>query len=75
MDPMVPFFEQPGIPLSRVLTDCGTEYCGAPDRHPYELYLQICLAREHAGFTSEAGARSARVLHRLSDQVLAITRQ
>ena len=38
---MVPFFEDHGIPLSRILTDRGTEYCGVPDRHPYELYLGI----------------------------------
>jgi transposase InsO family protein len=40
-DRVVPFFEDHGIPLSRVLTDRGTEYCGVPDRHPYELYLGI----------------------------------
>ncbi len=40
-DRVVPFFEQPGIPLNRVLTDRGTEYCGAPDRHEYELYLAV----------------------------------
>jgi transposase InsO family protein len=40
-DRVVPFFDQHGIPLSRVLTDRGTEYCGAPDRHPYELYLAV----------------------------------
>jgi transposase InsO family protein len=38
---VVPFFEDHGIPLSRILTDRGTEYCGVPDRHPYELYLGI----------------------------------
>jgi transposase InsO family protein len=40
-DRVVPFFETHGIPLTRVLTDRGGEYCGAPDRHPYELYLAI----------------------------------
>jgi transposase InsO family protein len=40
-DRVVPFFETHGIPLSRVLTDRGTEYCGAPERHAYELYLAI----------------------------------
>jgi transposase InsO family protein len=40
-DRVVPFFEAHGIPLSRVLTDRGTEYCGTPDRHPYELYLAV----------------------------------
>jgi transposase InsO family protein len=40
-DRVVPFFEEHGIPLSRVLTDRGTEYCGQPDRHEYELYLAV----------------------------------
>lgn len=38
---MLPFFEQHEIPLNRVLNDRGTEYCGAPDRHEYELYLPV----------------------------------
>jgi transposase InsO family protein len=29
------------IPLNRVLTDRGTEYCGTPERHEYELYLAV----------------------------------
>jgi transposase InsO family protein len=40
-DRVVPFFEEHGIPLSRILTERGTEYCGAPDRHPDELYLAV----------------------------------
>ncbi|NKE73836.1 IS481 family transposase [Candidatus Manganitrophus noduliformans] len=40
-DRVLPFFEQHEIPLSRVLTDRGTEYCGTADRHPYELYLAV----------------------------------
>jgi len=40
-DRVLPFYEQHGIPLSRVLTDRGTEYCGVPDRHEYELYLAV----------------------------------
>lgn len=40
-DRVLPFFETTGIPLSRVLTDRGTEYCGAPERHEYELYLAV----------------------------------
>ena len=38
---MSPFFEQHGIALNRVLTDRGTEYCGNPEHHEYELYLAI----------------------------------
>ena len=40
-DRVLPFFEQHQIPLCRILTDRGTEYCGQADRHPYELYLGI----------------------------------
>jgi transposase InsO family protein len=38
---VLPFFAEHEIPVSRILTDRGTEYCGTPDRHPYELYLAI----------------------------------
>ena len=40
-DRVLPFFEQHEIPVNRVLTDRGTEYCGAPERHEYELYLAV----------------------------------
>ena len=40
-DRVVPFFEEHAIPINRVLTDRGTEYCGKPERHEYELYLAI----------------------------------
>lgn len=40
-DRVLPFFEQQAIPLNRILTDRGTEYCGAPERHEYELYLAV----------------------------------
>lgn len=40
-DRVLSFFEDAGIPLSRVLTDRGTEYCGTPERHEYELYLAV----------------------------------
>jgi transposase InsO family protein len=38
-DRILPFFESHDIPLLRVLTDRGTEYCGKVEHHPYELYL------------------------------------
>jgi hypothetical protein len=38
---VIPFFEEHDIPLQRVLTDRGTEYCGTNDRHEYELYLAV----------------------------------
>jgi transposase InsO family protein len=40
-DQVLSFFEPQEIPVSRVLTDRGTEYCGAPERHEYELYLAV----------------------------------
>ena len=40
-DRVVPFFELHGIRLLRVLTDRGTEYCGNPEHHEYELYLAL----------------------------------
>lgn len=40
-DQVLPFFEQEGVRLLRVLTDRGTEYCGALEHHEYELYLAI----------------------------------
>jgi transposase InsO family protein len=40
-DRVVPFFEEHGICLLRVLTDRGTEFCGIADSHAYELYLAI----------------------------------
>ncbi len=27
----MPFFDEHGIPLSRILTDHGTEFCGVPE--------------------------------------------
>jgi transposase InsO family protein len=40
-DRVIPFFDEHEIPLSRVLTDRGTEYCGNHERHEYELYLAV----------------------------------
>src|SRR6201988_3573381 len=40
-DRVIPFFDEQRLTLQRVLTDRGTEYCGAPERHEYELYLAV----------------------------------
>lgn len=40
-DRVIPFFEEHEIRVSRVLTDRGTEYCGRPEAHEYELYLAV----------------------------------
>ena len=38
---MLPFFDEHDVKLLRVLTDRGSEYCGNPERHEYELYLAV----------------------------------
>ena len=44
-DRVVPFFDEQGIRLQRILTDRGTEYCadkrGKPENHAYQLYLAV----------------------------------
>jgi len=40
-DKVLPFFEQHELPLLRILTDRGTEYCGKAERHDYQLYLAL----------------------------------
>jgi transposase InsO family protein len=40
-DRVLPFYEEHGLPLQRLLTDRGTEYCGSHDRHEFELYLAV----------------------------------
>ena len=40
-DRVLPFFEEHSLPLLRILTDRGTEYCGAREHHEYQLYLAV----------------------------------
>ena len=40
-DRVVPFFEEHDVKLLRILTDRGSEFCGNPERHEYELYLAV----------------------------------
>ena len=40
-DKVIPWFEEQGVKLLRILTDRGTEYCGRREHHEYELYLDI----------------------------------
>jgi transposase InsO family protein len=40
-DRVLPLFEQHELPLLRVLTDRGTEYCGRVEQHDHELYLAV----------------------------------
>lgn len=40
-DKVLPLFDEHGIRLLRTLTDRGTEYCGVPEQHPYQLFLHL----------------------------------
>jgi transposase InsO family protein len=40
-DKVMPFFDEQGVDILRILTDRGTEFCGRLDKHPYQLYLQL----------------------------------
>jgi len=40
-DRVLPFYEDQGVRLLRVLTDRGTEYCGNRETHEYQLYLAV----------------------------------
>jgi transposase InsO family protein len=40
-DRVLPFFEQNSLPMLRILTDRGTEYCGKAEQHDYQLYLAL----------------------------------
>ncbi len=40
-DQVLPFYEEHELPVLRILTDRGTEYCGRPDKHDYQLFLAI----------------------------------
>jgi len=38
---VLPFYEEHDLPVLRILTDRGTEYCGKPEHHDYQLYLAL----------------------------------
>lgn len=40
-DKVLPFFEENNMGVLRILTDRGTEYCGRPEYHDYQLYLAV----------------------------------
>ena len=56
----LPFFEEYAVKAQAILSDNGREYCGRPDKHPYETvaemqedldaYLETCnTRRSHRG--------------------------
>ena len=40
-DKVLPYFEEQDLPVLRILTDRGTEYCGKPEQHDFQLFLAI----------------------------------
>ena len=40
-DKVLPWYEEQAIPLLRILTDRGSEFCGKVEHHAYELFLSI----------------------------------
>ena len=40
-DQVLPLFEEQALPMLRILTDRGTEYCGKVEQHDYQLYLAM----------------------------------
>lgn len=40
-DRVLPFFEEQGVRLLRMLTDRGSEYCGNLEHHEYQLFLAV----------------------------------
>jgi transposase InsO family protein len=38
---VLPFFESHDAKVETILSDNGREFCGRPDQHPYELFLQL----------------------------------
>lgn len=38
---MLSFYEEQDLPVLRILTDCGTEYCGRVDTHDFQRFLAI----------------------------------
>ena len=40
-DRVLPFYEGHELPVLRILTDRGTEYCGRVDHHDFQLYLAV----------------------------------
>ena len=52
-DRVIPFYDEHGVVLQRVLTDRGTEYCGTHDRHEDDLSRR----REHRPSRTKTRAR------------------
>ena len=40
-DKVLPYFAEQNVPVLRILTDRGTEFCGKLEQHDYQLYLAM----------------------------------
>lgn len=40
-DKVIPWYNEQDVPLLRILTDRGSEYCGKVENHAYQLYLAV----------------------------------
>jgi transposase InsO family protein len=40
-DKVLPLFDEHEVPMLRMLTDRGTEYCGKVEQHDYQLFLAV----------------------------------
>ena len=40
-DKVLPVYTSHSLPMLRLLTDRGTEYCGKVEQHDYQLYMAI----------------------------------
>lgn len=40
-DKVLPFYEEHELPVLRILTDRGTEYCGRREKHDFQLFLAL----------------------------------
>lgn len=40
-DVVLPWFNEQEVPMLRILTDRGTEYCGKVEEHAYQLFLSV----------------------------------
>ena len=58
-DKVLPFYQSQDVPLLRILTDRGTEYCAAREHHEYQLYL----ATEDIGHTENQSQITANKRH------------
>ena len=40
-DRVLPFYQEHQVPLLRILTDRGSEYCGRVEQHDFQLYMAV----------------------------------